>query len=145
VSAVTLCSTGFTSPWGSACIPRVFTPVEAVSPPYEDAEKTTTGPVSRSGSGSLYHSPSSCASKYLYRLELSYNPTSAHVAATTFDDRLTRAVDTLGDRLSDDIARGLRVVTEELSTGDSTVVVASPAPLQESGADGSLLVDVSAV
>ena len=27
------CSIGFTSQWGSACIPRVLTPVEAVSPP----------------------------------------------------------------------------------------------------------------
>ena len=33
MSAVTLCSTGFTRRWRSACIPRVFTPVEAVSPP----------------------------------------------------------------------------------------------------------------
>jgi hypothetical protein len=54
------------------------------------------------------------------------------VAATTFDDRLKRAVDTLGDRLRDEIARELRMVTEELSTEDSAVV-ASPAPPQESG------------
>jgi hypothetical protein len=54
------------------------------------------------------------------------------VAATTFDDRLKRAVDTLGDRLRDEIARELRIVTEELSTEDSAVV-ASPTPPQESG------------
>jgi hypothetical protein len=54
------------------------------------------------------------------------------VAATTFDDRLKRAVDTLGDRLRDEIARELRMVTEELSTEDSTLI-AKPAPLQESG------------
>jgi len=33
----------------------------------------------------------------------------------TLDDRLKRAVDTLGDRLREEIARELRVVTEELS------------------------------
>ena len=38
--AVTLCSIGFTSRWGSACIPRVFTPVETGSPPKDDR---TTG------------------------------------------------------------------------------------------------------
>jgi hypothetical protein len=40
VSAVTVYSTGFTSRWGSACIPRVFTPVEAVSPPKEEVGGT---------------------------------------------------------------------------------------------------------
>jgi hypothetical protein len=60
------------------------------------------------------------------------------VAATTFDDRLKRAVDTLGDRLRDEIARELRVVSEELSTGDSTVIAASPAPPQESGSTSVL-------
>jgi hypothetical protein len=62
---------------------------------------------------------------------LSYNPTSVHVTATTFDDRLKRAVDTLSDRLRDEIARELRMGMEELSTEESTVI-ASPAPLQES-------------
>ena len=33
----------------------------------------------------------------------------------TLDDRLKRAVDTLGDRLREEITRELRVVTEELS------------------------------
>lgn len=53
------------------------------------------------------------------------------MAASTFDDRLKRAVDTLGDRLRDEIARELRVVTDELSTGDSTVITASLPPLQQ--------------
>jgi len=54
------------------------------------------------------------------------------VAASTFDDRLKRAVDTLGDRPRDEIARELRLLTDELSTGDSTVIAASLPPLQPS-------------
>ncbi len=37
------------------------------------------------------------------------------MAASTLDDRLKRAVDSLGDRLRDEITRELRMVTEELS------------------------------
>jgi hypothetical protein len=62
------------------------------------------------------------------------------------DDRLKRAVDTLGDRLREEITRELRMVTEELSAeahaqreaavqsavaGISSAIVASQTPLQE--------------
>jgi hypothetical protein len=75
------------------------------------------------------------------------------VAATTFDDRLRRAVDTLGDRLRDEITRELRMVTEELSaeaqarreavvqsaiTDVSTVIAASLPPPHESGSTSVL-------
>ena len=66
MSAVTLFSTGFTRRWGSACIPRVFTPVEAVSPPEGK-------PLARknSRSNSVIVRPSLPAVKSLSRLELS--------------------------------------------------------------------------
>lgn len=38
--AVMVVSTGFTSRWGSACIPRPYTPVEAKSPPQKELERS---------------------------------------------------------------------------------------------------------
>lgn len=54
------------------------------------------------------------------------------MTASTFDDQLKRAVDTPGDRHRDEIARELRMVTDELSTGESTAIAASLPPLQPS-------------
>ena len=66
MSAVTLFSTGFTRRWGSACIPRVFTPVEAVSPP--DGKPLVR---KNSRSNPAIVRPSMPAVKSLSRLELS--------------------------------------------------------------------------
>jgi len=66
----------------------------------------------------------------------------------TLDDRLKRAVDTLGDRLRDEITRELRMVTEELSAEaqaereaarQAAIAAATPTPPQES--EGHRLLD----
>src|ERR1051325_3226751 len=71
----------------------------------------------------------------------------------TLDDRLKRAVDTLGDRLRDEISRELRIVTNELSAeaqaqreaAVQAALAASqpppPAPLPEPPATGTLTLD----